>query len=85
MSSRKIGDSRSSAKHEAVDEEQAVRAHKVAYEDGAGSSLNASEMGSAAAMKVSLQLCRFMPLTKACNHFQGPQELHGWRRHLQFV
>lgn len=39
------------AKHEGVDEEQAVAAHKAAYEDNAGSSLSASDMGSAAALK----------------------------------
>ena len=40
--------------HEPVDEEEVQNAHRQAYEQGAGQSMSASAMGSAAALQVRI-------------------------------
>ena len=40
--------------HEPIDEEEVQNAHRQAYEQGAGQSMSASAMGSAAALQVRI-------------------------------
>ena len=40
--------------HEPIDEEEVKDAHRQAYEQGAGQSMSASAMGSAAALQVRI-------------------------------
>lgn len=52
-----------------IDEEDVQRAHRKAYNEGSPGSLNASSLGSAAA----LQVIAFNPLTKICDVHSPPR------------